>query len=346
MAGLLLFGQIFILLFPLMAIPTNRVTDSDSESESAEEEDLCFPTSLEEFGYAFNTDGQLRKLDERTGEITAEGFEFEVRPGNREYNQKRYVALGEVINQEIYQLLESKAGLVKTWVGEENEEYRSFVFASPDLRTNSDKLLILINGAGAVRGGQWSRKLIINNGLDEGSMLGYIERAKSAGYAVLVMNTNHNRVGKNSIPGSETPVTHARTVWEQFVTGSPSKFIAVVAHSYGGIVAVDLAEKFKLDLMERVGAFLLTDSVHHKLTDDDSVNEKLQRIGINYVCSKAPLDTVLPKYIMRSDYSIPRVSSGSNEHIWTSFYAMESVMRESEKLYMNSTENQQNDVDL
>ncbi len=34
---------------------------------------------------------------------------------------------------------------------------KSFVFASDDVKTNNDKLLVLINGAGVVRAGQWSR---------------------------------------------------------------------------------------------------------------------------------------------------------------------------------------------
>ena len=46
---------------------------------------------------------------------------------------------------------------------------------------------------GVVRAGQWSRRLIINNGLDEGSQLLYIKRAIDRGYSVLVMNTNQNK---------------------------------------------------------------------------------------------------------------------------------------------------------
>ena len=46
---------------------------------------------------------------------------------------------------------------------------------------------------GVVRAGQWSRRLIINDGLEQGSQLPYIKRAIDRGYSVLVMNTNLNK---------------------------------------------------------------------------------------------------------------------------------------------------------
>ena len=69
---------------------------------------------------------------------------------------------------------------------------RSFVFVTPDFYTNEATLLVLIHGSGFVRAGQWSRKVIINKGLKEGSQIPYIEAAKERGWAVIVLNTNLN----------------------------------------------------------------------------------------------------------------------------------------------------------
>ena len=70
--------------------------------------------------------------------------------------------------------------------------------------------MVIIHGTGVVRAGQWSRKydllihgdlkdedcvefrLIINEGLEIGSQMAYIRRARAAGYAVIVTNTNLN----------------------------------------------------------------------------------------------------------------------------------------------------------
>lgn len=53
--------------------------------------------------------------------------------------------------------------------------------------------MLLIHGAGPVRAGQWTRKLIINENLDTGSQLPYIRRAMKAGYGVIVCNPNLNQ---------------------------------------------------------------------------------------------------------------------------------------------------------
>ena len=42
--------------------------------------------------------------------------------------------------------------------------------------------------------------LVINNGLDEGTQLPFIRRAKKLGYAVLVLNTNDNMRNNRYIP--------------------------------------------------------------------------------------------------------------------------------------------------
>ena len=47
--------------------------------------------------------------------------------------------------------------------------------------------MVLINGSGVVKAGQWARRLIINNGVKYGTMLPYIEMAKDRGYEIIVM---------------------------------------------------------------------------------------------------------------------------------------------------------------
>ncbi|MEQ2213507.1 hypothetical protein XENOCAPTIV_016154 [Xenoophorus captivus] len=61
-----------------------------------------------------------------------------------------------------------------------DDEPRSFIYLSPDALTNPDKLLVLIQGSGVVRAGQWARRLIINQDLDSGTQIPFIMKAMEA----------------------------------------------------------------------------------------------------------------------------------------------------------------------
>ena len=67
-------------------------------------------------------------------------------------------------------------------------------------------------------------------------MLGYVQRAREEGYAVLIMNPNMNVDEQGQpIPGSMSKEEHAVHAWDVLVSKSPTKKIDIVAHSYGGI---------------------------------------------------------------------------------------------------------------
>jgi pimeloyl-ACP methyl ester carboxylesterase len=195
----------------------------------------------------------------------------------------------------------------------------------------SDKLLVMIHGSGVVRAGQWARRLIINEDLDKGTMLPFIAHARETGWGVVVMNTNMNTAGKTDedIPGSESPEDHANTVWENIVAKSDAKNIVIIAHSYGGVVAMELARSFKADFLDRVSGVFMTDSVHYKLSGDKEVDKKLEKIGKNYVGSDLEVGTPVEKMV--GSKNIPRFSAGHEKHEWTSWSAMEEIFKDMEK---------------
>ncbi|KAM6467817.1 cotranscriptional regulator ARB2A isoform 1-T4 [Liasis olivaceus] len=155
-----------------------------------DEPPLEFPDTLEGFEYTFNEKGQLRHIK------TGEPFVFNYREDLHRWNQKRYEALGEIITRYVYELLEEECHLKKVYVPVDAEETepRSFIFMSEDAMTNPDKLMILIQGSGVVRAGQWARRLIINEDLDSGTQIPYIKRAVEEGYGVIVLNPNENYI--------------------------------------------------------------------------------------------------------------------------------------------------------
>nr|XP_020450297.1 protein FAM172A isoform X4 [Monopterus albus] len=150
-------------------------------------------------------DGQLRHI------ITGEPFVFNAREDLHRWNQKRYEALGEIITQYVYELLEKKCNMTKAIlpVDATEGEPTSFIYLSPDALSNPLKLLVLIQGSGVVRAGQWARRLIINQDLDSGTQIPFITKAVEEGYGVMVLNPNENykeveKPAKSACPLSPT----------------------------------------------------------------------------------------------------------------------------------------------
>lgn len=148
-----------------------------------------------------------------------------------------------MITEHVYGLLE-KRGLHRIYIPSNiPESDATFVFSTKKDLNNVKKLMILIHGSGVVRAGQWARRLIINESLNHGTQIPYIDEAKKLGYEVLVLNTNDNQRNGRDITGHSSPTTHAISVWTQFVANANIDSIAIVAHSYGGVVAMDLVRR-------------------------------------------------------------------------------------------------------
>ncbi|XP_015121334.1 FAM172 family protein homolog CG10038 isoform X1 [Diachasma alloeum] len=299
---------------------------------SAINEAQSFPKALKDFGYDFDEGGKLRKIDPNTRETTNEGYEFNV-SRDVHYNQKRYEALGEVINQYVYELLE-KEGLKRLPVPKDSDaplELRSFIFADDEAFTNK-KLMILIHGSGVVRAGQWARRLIINDNLNSGTQISYIRKAKQLGYGILVLNTNDNHRIINGhseeIKGSADPHEHMKTVWDDYVRPSLPKDIAIVAHRYGGVCTVKFAKENPEEFGKHVFAVGFTDSVHAIPGKECS---PIVQTGRNWVSSEHPLDTPVD---CASD-DVPCISAGHPVHEMTSWSCIESLFKFLEERYDN-----------
>lgn len=294
-----------------------------------------FPKTLEEFGYYFNKDGKLRDVK------TEEPFKFVVDEDNHKYNQKRYEALGNIITEYVYQLLEDKHNLKKFTipVDAEPDEPTSFFYMSEDA-LDKDKLLILIHGNGVVRAGQWARRLIINDCLDSGTQLPFIDWGIKEGYGVIVANTNYNKANDDNdgeeIRCNESPEDHMECVWKNFVQKSKASAIGIVAHSYGGVVTLDLAINHIDEFSMRVFAVALTDSVHsfsHQ-NGDEPVIEFYRQRGKNWASCLDELDTPLES---QSDFC-PTVAAGTDKHEYTSYSSMPSIFKFLTEKYKEMTE--------
>ncbi len=280
-----------------------------------------FPTSLDDFNFHYNENGELRN------KINGAPFYF--------VSPRHYEAVRDFIYRYIQDVMVSKYKLQEVFLPiVPNEDTSTFrqqlvqqelcknnIFLSQDALSNPNKLMIIIQGSGGVRAGQWSRSLCMNRNLQEGSQLEYIERAQQQGYGVIVLNPNLNSIPKKNsldpnlytrkgflmsdnlqsmsrgdriaIPHNQSPVDHCIYVWDSFVSKAKAKDIVIVAHSAGGWCTTELL-KARPEVLDRLRGVAFTDAVLHVMSSDPSaVKHFIVDNTINWVTSEYPLDTVI-----------------------------------------------------
>ncbi|CAG8647353.1 3241_t:CDS:10 [Paraglomus brasilianum] len=284
-----------------------------------------FPKTLEGFGYHFTEEGELRNIE------TNDRFVFVIREGDRAYNQAHYEALGDVIAQHIEDSLVTKYNFTRQPVPIEAADDptipHSWIYLSPN-SSKCKKLMLLIQGSGAVRPGQWARQVIINDSLKMGSMFPYIEKAQEQDFGIIIFNPNVNfssSIERRRIEGSATPPGHCLYVWKNFVRPAKAEDIVIVAHSYGGICTAHLIMELGDEFCSRVKAIALTDSVHSKSWIREAMRPWFSRTAINWITSSMPLDTSIPEAM---EYNgCPCLSAGHKKHEYTSGTAFPAVFK-------------------
>jgi hypothetical protein len=273
-------------------------------------------------------------------------------------NQIHYDVLGDIIVRHVQDLMVKDYGLKEILLplpkASSNEEgspskkpyngpYNN-IFVTPDWDT-CEKLMLLIQGSGAVRAGQWARALCINETLDLGTILPYLDKCKTLGYGVIVFNPNLNddyvsppsvlrrhmlttqKVNlklpeKIKIKGHSNPHKHDLYLWDNFVCNAKAKVIAAVAHSAGGDGACAIVRSREAEVAKRLCGIAFTDSVHGIWRrDEESVKHYIQKKCRNWVRSDLPLDTKIAK----PDFDCLQVSAGHEKHEYTSGMAINSV---------------------
>uniref|UniRef100_A0A8C3WFI4 Arb2 domain-containing protein n=1 Tax=Catagonus wagneri TaxID=51154 RepID=A0A8C3WFI4_9CETA len=150
---------------------------------------------LKELKYDFNEKSELRHTE------TQRPFVFNYYENVLEKNSKRYQALGHLLEQYVYELLEKVCKLQKVYIPPEaDKEARSFFFMSERALTNHHSaLLVLLQDHGVFRAGQWSQQAIIHHGLQHGSqipciqMWGFCTRGEILGSAPNTARTSDRR---------------------------------------------------------------------------------------------------------------------------------------------------------
>ena len=213
------------------------------------------------------------------------------------------------------QSLMKEAGLIEVWIPQSNPSIN--IFLSQDFYTNHNKLLIIIQGKGEVRAGQWSRKVCINENLENGSNLPYIFEAMSLGYSIIVLNPNYNKdINGNVIIDNANMIEHTLFVWENFIGKARAQYIGIVAHSCGGICVLNLIKNFFKEVTKRVKVVALLDSVHKTVEELNEKQKKFfEKTAKNWKRSQKKLGA---KVIPLKNEGCICVSAGDPRHEYTS----------------------------
>jgi hypothetical protein len=259
------------------------------------------------FNYSFNSDDKL---------VGPDGSPYT-------FNEEDYEPIAQLSSLYIQALMRERLGLRELFLPE-SSDIKTNIFVSDDWTTSTQPGLVIIQGAGGCRVGQWSRKLCVNFDLSVGSCLPYIAQAQQLGWSVILFNPNLNSSGGRPIPQHSTPLEHCSTVWRDYVARPPRKLF-ILAHSCGGICTVHLLSVFKAPFMKRVKGIALTDSVHKDLTK--LTREQLNWLGrfaVNWKASSKKPNAFLSAG-SASRNGCENRSAGHSEHEWTSYSATSSV---------------------
>ncbi|MCP9265830.1 Sorbin and SH3 domain-containing protein 1 [Dirofilaria immitis] len=274
-----------------------------SEETSSSEPENVVPLSLEGLGYHFDGHGVMRD------KVFFEWQKYEFT------DQKSYEKIGLAVTEEIYRIMESPPYNME----------RQYVFKDWYKKEN---LIVLIHGSGAVRAGQWSRRLIMNESLNIGSQLPYLRICKSRDWGVVVMNTNMNitdNVPLEPLPESRTPLEHGITVWERYVAKAKANSVAVVAHSAGGAVIAGIIENYwSTEWMKRLKCVCLTDAVF--TLPSVTVMDWLPAIRNWRATPHTEVGLRIDNSMLYGeDPYVTYISAGTNQHEETSAVAIEDI---------------------
>ena len=206
---------------------------------------------------------------------------------------------------------------------------QSKILITKDFYTNP-KCLMLIQGTGAVRLGQWARSVCINENLELGSMKPYIEKAKQNNFSVIIYNPNERRdfdTGE-TIKEFFTMERHSVYVYNNIVKKNENiKEIYIVAHSMGGECTVRILLENKEDLLSgKIKKIAFTDSVHgegYEKLGPEGV-KRFRKISRNYVGSVEPVGKFVRDYTT-SYGGVDCYSSGDRRHEYTSGTAINKI---------------------
>jgi hypothetical protein len=206
------------------------------------------------------------------------------------------------------------------------------ILITKDFPTNS-KCLMIIQGTGPAKLGQWARSVCINENLKIGSMAPYLENAIKNKFSVIIFNPNERYdflYEHKKIEEFDSMINHCLYVYGNIVKKNINiNELYIVAHSKGGECTIEILLEFIEDLLYgKIKKIAFTDSAHgnnYKRLEMEGL-KIFRQISRNYICSTKPAGTFISGF-ENSKKGVNSYSSGSNIHEYTSGYAVSEIFK-------------------
>ncbi|DBA05075.1 TPA: hypothetical protein N0F65_000763 [Lagenidium giganteum] len=274
--------------------------------------------SLEELSYYFDDHGTLRHC--ATSQAVYELMSDESRAG--EIDEIVKAAIFHIQMEMLAELDFKQAHVPLDPRPDEPKEARSSVFVTSDWRKNNN-LLIVMNGGRGAQPGIWSRDLLIQEGLELGSMLPVFRRAKSYGFGVAVLNPCTNSVtvdGKlHQIRQNATPDEHALYVWDNIISRAQAQNVYILAYTVGAKLVTTLLQHREASVVRRLRAVVFAEGAYRLDPNSTSpmVGQFLRQRAINFKAeSEVPVGHHIPsaeEQLLCSCLSVGDLSASSSD---------------------------------
>lgn len=239
--------------------------------------------SLEELEYYFDEAGTLRHCC--TNQAVYELMSDERRAGELDDIVK--AAIFHIQMDMLAELAFKQARLPLDPRPDEPKEARSSIFLTSDWRTN-DNLLVVVNGGRGAQPGIWSRDLLIQEGLELGSMLPVMRRAATCNFGVAVINptTNNVTIENDTFPirGSASSDEHMLYVWDHIIARAKARNVYILAYSFGAKSVLTLIQQREEQVVKRVNALVFAEGAYqlNPSTTSSTVAQFLKQRAINF----------------------------------------------------------------
>lgn len=280
-------------------LPVPPGSSSSGAGRRSERESIAMTDqleSLEDLSYYFDSSGTLRHC--ASNQAVYEIMSDERRAG--EIDEIVKAAIFHIQMDMLADLNFKQAHVPIDPRPDEPKEARSSVFLTSDWRSNND-LLIVINGGRGVQPGIWSRDLLIQEGLEMGSMLPVFRRAKESGFAVAVLNpfTNNVTVGNELHPirNNSSPDEHTLYVWDNIISRAQAKNVYILAYSFGAKLVTTLIQNREDQVVQRLHGIVFAEGAYRIGPDSASplVGNFLKQRAINFKAdSQVPEGSHIP----------------------------------------------------
>ena len=219
------------------------------------------------------------------------------------------------------------------YLTKDSSHSQCILLASKDFQTNP-KCLIMIQGVGHVTLGEWANSVCINEGLNFGSMIPFVEEGKKKGFSILIMNPNerYGLDGKNKVIFKNMK-EHCIYVYENFIFKNDKiKDVYFISHSLGGECNVEILKKVEKDLLNgRIKKIGFTDGLQGGacLSLSKEGIKQFRKISRNYIASKEKKGKFLETESYFSGCDV--YSSGVNIHEYTTGNVKDEIFDSFEK---------------